>query len=135
MRILGVDPGRRNIGTALSDPTGTLATPLTIIQHSSRNIDAASIVALATENEVGLIVIGQALNPNGEPTVSGRSAKRLAAVIHRITEIPVVLWDESFSTKEAQSIKRKRERTKRGGHLDDLAAAIILQSYLDTHLD
>ncbi len=133
MRILGIDPGKKNIGVAISDPTATLTTPLTIIRHTSRMVDSASIAVLAHENEVELIVIGQALDQNGKPTVSGRSANRLAAAVRQHTDIPVVLWDESYSTKEAQTSIRMKLRKKHHGHVDDLAAAIILQSYLDNH--
>jgi len=132
MRILGIDPGEKNIGVSISDPTGTLASPLTIIQHTSRDLDAASISAIARENEVDLIIVGQALDHEGIPTVSGRSAKRLAATIKRHIDIPVVLWDESLSTQEARKFSSKKQRKRENEHLDDLAASIILQSYLDT---
>jgi putative Holliday junction resolvase len=131
MRILGVDPGKRNIGIALSDPTKTLATPLTIIQHSSRMKNAESIAAIAEDNSVGLIVIGQSLGLNGKPTLSGRSATRLAAAIRRQSNIPVILWDEGNSTQIAQSIMARIKGRGVDNHLDDLAAAVILQSYLD----
>lgn len=132
MRILCIDPGTKNIGIALSDPTGTLAKPLTIIQHISRTVDAVSIAALATDKHAELIIIGQALDQNGNATFSGRSATRLAAAIRRQTDIPVVLWDESFSTKVAQSIKREKYHSEQNKHMDDVAAAIILQTYLDS---
>lgn len=135
MRILGIDPGEKNIGVSISDPTGTIASPLMIIQHTSRNLDAASISAIARENEVEIIIVGQALDHEGEPTVSGRSAKRLAAAIKRHMDIPVVLWDESFSTREARKFSKKKQRRKYNKHLDDVAATIILQSYLDTKND
>jgi putative Holliday junction resolvase len=58
MRILAVDPGEKRIGIALSDPTGTIASPLTVIQHVSRPIDAAAIADLARQHQVGMIVLG-----------------------------------------------------------------------------
>lgn len=131
MRILGIDPGEKNIGVSISDPTGTLASPLTIIDHTSRERDAISISTIACENEVELIIVGQALDHEGEPTVSGRSAKRLAAAIKRHINIPVVLWDESFTTQEAWNCYQKIHRRKAKNLIDDMAATIILQSYLD----
>lgn len=131
MRILGIDPGKKNIGIALSDPTGTLAKPLTILRHTSRPVDAASIATIATNEKVDLIVVGQALDQDGYPTVSGRSASRLASAIREQSQLPVVLWDESHSTKEAQAIMHYKSGRKQQGHKDDLAAAVILQSYLD----
>lgn len=135
MRILAVDPGSKNIGIALSDPTGTIASPLGIIPHVSRAADAAAIAALAHEQGAALIVVGQALDEHGEPTFEGRRAARLAAAIRSQTELPVELWDESFSTSDARSAREAlgSPRKKRRGHLDELAAAIILQSYLEAH--
>jgi putative Holliday junction resolvase len=133
MRILGIDPGDRNIGVAISDPTRTIANPLTIIHHISRPIDAATIAELAIENNASLIVVGQSFDLDGKPSYQGRKAARLAAAIRTQTHIPVQLWDEAYSTQEAKGarIALSSPRSKRRGHLDDLAATVILQSYLD----
>ena len=137
MRILGVDPGEKNIGIALSDPTGTIANPFTVVKHVSRPIDAAMIAQLATDNQVGRIIVGQAFDLDGKPNYSGRRAARLAAAIRTQTDLPVELWDESYSTQEARSarIAIGSNRRKRGGHLDELAATVILQSYLNAEID
>lgn len=133
MRILGIDPGDKNIGVALSDPTGTIANPLTVLQHVSRPIDAASVAELAREHSAGKIIVGQALDVDGKPSFQGRKAARLAAAIRTQTEIPVELWDEGYSTQEARAarIQMGVSRAKRRGHLDELAATVILQAYLD----
>ncbi len=133
MRILAVDPGDKNIGVALSDPTGVIASPLVVIKHLSRPLDAARIAALAGENQAELIVVGQALDDEGLPSAQGKKAARLAAAIRNQTSLPVKCWDESFSTQSARSalIEMNVPKKKRRGHLDDLAAAAILQSYLD----
>lgn len=133
MRILAVDPGEKNIGLAISDATGTIANPLSIIRHVSRPLDAAVIARSALECAAALIVVGQALNDEGEHSPASRRAMRLAGAIRSQTDIPVVMWDESNSTQIAQAARlamgvRKR---RRAGHADDLAATIILQSYLD----
>ena len=132
-RILAIDPGEKRIGIAISDPTGTIANPLTVLKHVSRPIDAASIAQLAQEHGVVRIIVGQSLDVDGNPTVSGRQAARLAAAIRGQTDLPVELWDESGSTQEARAarIVLGSPRRKRGGHLDELAATVILQSYLD----
>lgn len=137
MRILAVDPGAKRIGIAISDPSGTIANPLTVLKHVSRPVDAAAIAQLAAEMQVGMIVVGQAINEEGMPTVQGRSAARLAAAIRQQTDIPVVLWDESDSTIAARQARLALNvpRRKRSGHLDDLAAAYILQTYLDERPD
>ena len=134
MRVLGIDPGEKNIGIAISDPTVTIANPLMVLKHVSRLIDAASIAQTANDHGVGLIIIGQALDHEGKPTFSGRKAIRLAAAIRTQTDTPVKLWDESHSTQDARTaqIAMGRPRRKRGGHLDELAATVILQSYLNS---
>ena len=133
MRILAVDPGSKNIGVAISDPTGTIANPLTNAKHVSRSEDAAKISQLATKHGAELIIVGQAVDEEGVPTFEGRKAARLAAAIRTQTNLQVALWDESFSTREAHTARRElgSPRKKRKGHLDDLAATVILQSYLD----
>jgi len=135
MRILAVDHGEKRIGLAISDPTGTIANPLTVIQHVSRAIDAAQVATLAAENDAGLIVIGQSFNEDGQPNLEGRRAARFAEALHTQTDLPVELWDESFSTQKARAarIQMGVSRKKRAGHLDEIAATVILQSYLDAH--
>jgi len=137
MRILAVDPGEKHLGIALSDPTGTIANPLLTIGHISRTIDAAAIAQLASENVVGCIVVGQALDENNLPNLQGRRAARLAAAIRQQTQIQVVLWDETGSTSAARQarIELNTTRRKRRGHLDELAATYILQTYLDAQSD
>jgi putative holliday junction resolvase len=134
MRILAVDPGEKRIGIAISDPTGTIATPLTVVQHVSRPVDAATIASLANQHEVGLIVIGKSFDEEGLSTLQSRRADRLAAAIHQQCDIPLMMWDESFSTQAARQalIEMGTTHLKRRGHLDKLAATVILQSYLDT---
>lgn len=136
MRTLAVDPGEKRLGIAISDPTGTIANPLTVIEHVSRPLDAAQIAQLAHEHEAGLIIVGQALDDEGRPTSQGRSAARLASAIRSQTKLPVRLWDESGSTLAARSarVAMGAPTRKRRGHLDDLAATYILQTYLDAHL-
>jgi putative holliday junction resolvase len=138
MRILAVDPGAKRIGLAISDPTATLARPLTVLEHVSRLEDAAAIAQFAGEYDVAMVLVGQSLDEQGRPTLEGRRAARLAAAIRSQVEIPVELWDESFSTQDAraaslaQDSPRQRRLRRERGHLDDAAAALILQSYLDS---
>jgi putative Holliday junction resolvase len=78
MRILAVDHGEKNIGLALSDPTGTIASPFRVIKHVSRLMDAAQVANLASENAAALIVIGQSFDEEGRPNLAGRRAARFA---------------------------------------------------------
>lgn len=137
-RILAVDPGEKRIGIALSDPTGTIANPLTVLEHVSRLVNAATIAALAHEHQAERIIVGQNIDEDGNPTAAGRSAARLAEALHLQTNLPVILWDETGSTAAARQAHimmggSRRDRQRRGhSHLDELAATYILQTYLDT---
>ena len=135
MRILGVDHGSKRIGLALSDPTGTIASPLTVISHVSRAVDAASVAEQARDHGAALIVVGQSLDEEGHPNLAGRQAARFAGALRMQSSVPVVLWDESFTTQDARAARLalNTSRRKRAGHLDDLAAAVLLQSYLDSN--
>jgi len=133
MRILAVDHGEKRIGLALSDPTGTIASPLSVIKHVSRLLDAAQVANLANDNEAGLIVIGQSFDEEGNPNLAGRRAAKFAEALKEQTNIPVELFDESFSTQDARAtrIEMGVSRKKRSGHMDELAAVMILRSYIE----
>jgi putative Holliday junction resolvase len=134
MRILAVDPGEKRIGVAISDETGTIANPLTVLRRVKRNLDAAQVADIARERGAELIIVGQSLDDEGKPTFEGRRAARFARALREQTDLPVLLWDEAFSTQTARAarIAMGVPRKKRAGHLDDLAATVILQSYLDS---
>ena len=133
MRILAVDPGSKRIGLAISDQTGTIANPLTVVLHVARLVDAAAVAELAASHDAGQIIIGQSFEDNGDPSFEGRRAQRFAEVLKTQTSIPVILWDESFTTQDARQarIQMGVSRRNRSGHLDDLSATVLLQSYLD----
>jgi len=135
MRILAVDHGEKHIGLALSDPTASIASPLKVIKHVSRLLDAAQVANLAAENDAALIVIGQSYDEEGRPNLAGRRAAKFAEALKEQTQTRVVLWDESFSTQEARAtrIEMGVSRKKRAGHMDELAAVMILRSYLDAN--
>lgn len=134
MRILAVDHGEKRIGLALSDPTATIASPLVVIPHTSRLVDAAQVAALASDHGAGLIIVGQSFDEEGLPNTSGRRAERFARALREQTTLPVEMWDESLSTRDAQEsrIMMGVPRRKRTGHHDSLAAVVILQSYLES---
>lgn len=132
MKILAVDPGEKRIGVAISDPTGTIARPLCIIKHEARHVDAQKIAEIADAEKVEMIVVGQALDAEGEVGHQARKAGRLAEAIREKTSCIVNLWDESGTTRAAilsraaMGVTRKRRK----GHLDDVAASILLQDFL-----
>ncbi len=139
MRILAVDHGEKGIGLALSDPTATIASPLQVIKHVSRLIDAAQVAEIATQHATELIVIGQSFDEEGNPNLAGRRAAKFAEALKEQTNIPIELFDESFSTQDARAtrIEMGVSRKKRSGHMDELAAVMILRSYIEErkHVD
>jgi putative Holliday junction resolvase len=132
-RILAVDPGEKRLGLAISDATGTIASPLTTIEHISRKMDAARVAKIADEAQATAIIIGHALNSDGLPGPQARRADRFAEEVRNQTTLPVILWDESGSTQFARAAmaEMKVTKRKRKRHLDELAATVILQSFLD----
>jgi putative Holliday junction resolvase len=132
MKVLGVDPGEKRIGVAVSDPSGTISRPLRVVEHLARGKDAQLIAEIALDEAVDLIVVGQPLDANGEVGPQARKSIRLADAIRAVTETPVHLWDESGTTQAAirSRVALGVSRKKRKGHLDDLAASILLQDFL-----
>ena len=121
-RILAVDPGDMRIGLAISDATATIARPLTVIIHSSRQKDAERILSYAAEYDAGSILVGI---PYNEEDHQARKALRIVKVLAESSSIPILTWDESGSTQIA------RTRQNSNTPIDALAAAVILQEYLD----
>ena len=140
MRILGVDDGRRRIGLAVSDPTGTLARPVeTVAGHddpaaAAREVAEALARLEAGDEPVGAIVVGLPLRLDGTPNDQPGHARALAAELARLTGRDVVLQDERLTSREAESRLALRERDwrVRKKRLDAVAAAVMLQEYLDS---
>jgi len=132
-RILALDPGSIRIGIAISDPMRRIASPLSVIPHTSLEKDCQVISDLCRQHDVELLIVGQALGPNGESTPQSRHAQKIVDLLVKLVSIPVELWDESGSTKQAKriSVAMGIKRNRRIGHLDADAAAVILQDYLD----
>ncbi|MEA4812080.1 MAG: Holliday junction resolvase RuvX [Anaerolineaceae bacterium] len=134
MKVLAVDPGDARIGLAVSDEAGILARPLDFIKHISRQANAARIAQTAEEMFCGLILIGTPLDSEGEVGPRARVSLRLAEAIQAETKIPVKTWDESGSSQMADQLALRLGygRKKRSEPKDSLAAALILQDYLDS---
>ncbi len=124
-RILAVDPGDVRIGLAVSDPTRTIARPLKILDHQSRIQDAAAIVQAAMSQHADLILVGLALDQDGQPGPQARKALRLVDVLRETTDTAVEVWDETGSTQRALELGGRTE-----GPVDARAAAVLLQEYL-----
>ena len=121
--VLSVDPGEVRIGLALSDPTGTIARPLQVIQHISRHQNAAAIAEVARARGAELILVGLPLDDEGEIGHQARRSLRLVDELKKVSGVTVETWDESGSTLKAG---------KKDDMVDARAAAYILQDYLDT---
>ena len=125
--VLSVDPGEVRIGLAISDPTRTIARPLEVMRHTARAADVLGILERVARQGAGAIVVGVAMNSEGEVGPQARRGLRLAEALRQQTSVPVETWDESGSTLAA----------RRGGRddpmLDARAAAVILQEYLNAH--
>ena len=138
MRILGLDVGERRVGIAISDPTGTIVRTLPTLVRGSHKQDLAAITALVAEHDVELIVVGEPLSLDGTAGAQARRIARYADVLADHLSVPVVSWDERYTTVAAKDIllqsrgRKKRRRARSEGHVDAIAAAVILQSYLDS---
>ena len=132
-RILAIDPGERRLGVAISDPTQTIASPLMVLNSISMKDDAQAILEIALQQEAVLIIIGQPLHWDGSESTQAESSMRLADELRELSSIPVDLLDEYGTTQAARGARLEMgvSREKRSGHLDDLAAAILLQNYLE----
>jgi len=112
---------------------GWLARPLTIINRRSRREDFAAIARLVEEQQATAVVVGYPLNMDGSIGPQARQVSRYAAALQQALSVPVILWDERLSSEEAAERLRAvaKSRRRRRKHLDDVAAAVILQEYLD----
>jgi putative Holliday junction resolvase len=131
-RVLGLDVGDVRIGVALSDPMAVLATPLTIINRTEEPEDIQAILALVEEHEVGRIVVGLPLSMDGTQSKQTDKVRAFELALSRQTRVPVEFWDERLSTVTAKRmVQVVRKKTERGIRYDAMAAALILQGYLD----
>ncbi|SNB63569.1 Holliday junction resolvase RuvX [Thermoflexus hugenholtzii] len=129
-RVMALDLGEKRIGVALSDPTRTIARPLTILPRTSRRAVVEALRRLITEHEVEKIVIGLPRSLSGAEGPQAQWVRREAEALARRLPVPVVLWDERLSTVTAAAYRALRGARRREP-LDAEAAAVILQDYLE----
>ncbi len=135
MRILALDVGDKRIGVAISDVNQILARSLQVIERRSRQEDFAAVARLVEEYEVEKVVVGYPRSLNGSIGRQARKVKRYATRLAQALSVPVVLWDERLSTVTAEELMREvgpKGRRKRQKRVDAVAAAVILQDYLDS---
>jgi putative Holliday junction resolvase len=130
---LGVDFGTVRIGLAISDPEARLAFPLSTYTRRSRQLDAQYFRALVEHEGVRHILVGLPLHLSGEEGAKAIEARAFGAWLGEVSQLPVLYWDERFTTVEAEQallaagLTNKRRKSRR----DRVAAQILLQSYLD----
>ena len=134
MRALGLDLGSKRIGVAVSDRSGTIASPLTVLARGrSRRTDHERIAALVREEEAEVIVVGMPQSLSGGQGPAARAATAEIAALASVVEVPVETYDERFTTVTAN--RALAESGVRGPArrqvVDKVAAAVILQSWLD----
>ena len=134
MRILSLDIGKRRIGVAVSDPLGLVARPVQTLQSVSLNADVAKVIEIARELEAEKIVVGDPLHMSGDAGTMSNRAHKFGEALHEASGLPVEYCDERLTSVEAQRILQESgvPPRKARGQIDAVAAAVILQSYLNT---
>lgn len=132
-RFMALDLGEKRIGIAISDETKLLARSYETINRSSRDSDFARIGKIVSEQNIELIVVGLPTLSSGEEGSKAAWVRSYGHDLSNRLHVDVVFWDESFSTLDAESSMQTRNvsHSKRQRRIDAVAAAFILQSYLD----
>lgn len=132
-RILALDHGTKRIGVALSDEMGWIAQPLETYERRSLEADVAYIRRLVDQHEVAEVVMGLPLRLSGRVGPEAEQVQMFIETLERALPVPVVAWDERLTTKAAEQflIEGNVSRKKRKGAVDRVAAALLLQSYLE----
>jgi len=130
---MGLDLGVKTIGVAVSDPGRSFASSLGVIRRRGTEADLERLAALVREHEAALIVLGLPLHLSGKESEGSRRSREFARVLEQRLGLEVVLVDESLTTRDAENVllEANLSRRKRKRAVDGLAAAFILQSYLN----
>ena len=133
MRILGLDYGSKRIGVAVCDELGMTAQGLATIARKNRRQDLEEIARFIRTYNVEKIVIGYPLRLDGTEGIQCEKITKFASLLESAFSLPVIKWDETLSTKEAEEIliRANMRRDKRKNIVDRVAASLILQGYLD----
>ena len=135
VRILGIDPGEKRIGVAITDPLGITAQGLEVITFTSQDEALEKIEKICLDYDVDKIVVGNPLNMNGTRGPAAEKALLFAEQLRHLLDLPVVMVDERLSTVSAEKtlIFGGVSRNKRRDLKDKLAAALILEAYISRH--
>jgi putative Holliday junction resolvase len=133
MRTLAIDHGTKRIGIAVSDELGMIALPLEFIPAEPQSAVFDRLAGLIREKRVGLLLVGMPRNMDGSYGPAAEKVRRFVASLRERFAIPVKTWDERLTSSQANRylIEAGTSREKRRGKVDQTAAAILLQSFLD----
>ena len=131
--LLGVDPGTKTLGLAISDRTRLIATPLETIRREKFTLDAQYLLKLYADNEASALIVGLPVNMNGTHGPRTQSVRDFCSNLLKLQDIPIFLWDERLSTMAVTRgmLEADMSRKKRKENVDKLAASYILQGVLD----
>ncbi|MGA8491458.1 MAG: Holliday junction resolvase RuvX [Terriglobales bacterium] len=132
-RVLGLDVGSKRIGLAISDPLGITAQGLETIQRQNKRLDFAQLEKIIREYEVTEIVVGYPLRMSGAEGIQAEKMQHFAEELRHRFPLPVHLWDERLSSAQANRLLRETDMSikRRGQVVDQMAAVLILQSWMD----
>ncbi len=131
--ILGLDLGNKRIGVAISDRNRSFATSLNNIERNKLIDDISIIKTIISENDISAIIVGRPVNLNGKPGKKAQSIRRLAEEINKALQLPLLFWDERFSSQAVEKIMIQEldlSRNKRKNLIDSSAACWILEGAL-----
>jgi putative holliday junction resolvase len=123
VKVLALDYGSTRTGVAVSDPTGTVARPIGVVEHAASESGIARLLELAREEEAEAILVGLPITLRGERGAQARETEEFVALLRAATDLPVETFDERFTTKLAAASAGQAEE-------DAVAAAHLLSSYL-----
>ncbi len=133
MKYLGIDFGIKRVGLAVSDPQGKMAFPLKTIHRSSREKLFEELISTIERERIQAIVLGLPRSPHGENSLTCRQVLNFRQSLERRTNVPVFTVNEALTSYEGQKIleSRKKRTARRDGQLDQVAATLILESFLE----
>jgi putative Holliday junction resolvase len=134
VRVVGIDLGTKRIGVAVSDASGILASPHSVIQRAADTAqDHAAIAAVVRDTEAARVVVGLPVSMSGRNGPAAESAQQEAEALAAVLPVPVETWDERLTTVVASRamIGAGRKAADRRRNVDAVAASVILQSWLD----
>lgn len=132
-RILGIDYGRKRIGLAMSDPFQMMASTLDTLDNAEHSLAIDKVAAIVRDNDVRAIVVGKPLHMSGDEGEMTTQVREFAGALEDKIDIPIFLWDERWTTKSAEKllIETGRSPSRNRHKIDQVAAAYLLQSFLD----